>query len=177
MCDFIISCFLLSVIWFYITSPDLLIIFLYSIMNPRRTRQQWCRYGLLLKPSNIQRKGRNRVTVFCLPFLVDNGRDAVIDEDVRTHLLCSRGLRVLLNFGRRRYLKIRNAAKSSAVLPNHKSTGKTNYQAVKKMSVSIGLSRIILSTSRILVRSERRKLSWRWSMGWVATQIVTTTLT
>ncbi len=71
------------------------------------------------------------MTVFCLPFLVDNGTDAVIDEDVRTHLLCSRGLRVLLNFGRRRYLKIRNAAKSSAVLPNHKSTGKVNYHAVE----------------------------------------------
>ncbi len=31
-----------------------------------------------------------------------------------------------------RYLKIMNAAKSSAVLPPHKSTGKSNYQAVKK---------------------------------------------
>jgi hypothetical protein len=38
---------------------------------------------------------------------------------------------VLLNFGRRRYLKIRSAAKSSAVLPTHKSTGKANYNAVQ----------------------------------------------
>ena len=71
------------------------------------------------------------MTVFCLPFL-DDGTDAVVDEDVRTHLLCSKGLRILLNFGTRRYLKIVNAAKSSAVLPNHKSTGKVNYHAVKK---------------------------------------------
>ncbi len=32
----------------------------------------------------------------------------------------------------RRYLNIRNAAKSSAVMPNHKSTGKANYNAVQK---------------------------------------------
>ena len=94
---------------------------------------EWCRYVLLLKTSNIQRKGRKRVTVFRLPFLADDGtEDAVVDEDVRTHLLCSKGLRILLNFGTRRYLKIVNAAKSSAVLPNHKSTGKVNYQAVEK---------------------------------------------
>ena len=94
---------------------------------------EWCRYVLLLKTSKIQRKGRNRVTVFRLPFLVDDGTNAVVfDEDVRTHLLCSKGLRVLLNFGRRRYLKIMKAAKSSAVLPNHKSTGKVNYHAVEK---------------------------------------------
>jgi hypothetical protein len=79
---------------------------------------------------SIQRKGRNRVTVFRLPFHDD---DAVVDEDVRTHLLCSKGLRVLLNFGRRSYLKIiMKAAKSSGVLPNHKGTGKVNYQAVEK---------------------------------------------
>ena len=71
------------------------------------------------------------MTAFRLPFLVDDGTDAVVDEDIWTHLLCSKGLRVLLNFGRRRYLKIRNAAKSLAVLPNHKSTGKVNYQAVE----------------------------------------------
>jgi hypothetical protein len=40
-------------------------------------------------------------------------------------------LQVLLNIGKRRYLNIRSAAKSSAVLPTHKGTGKANYNAVK----------------------------------------------
>ncbi len=84
---------------------------------------EWWRYVLILKASNFQRKGRNNVTVFHLPF-VDDGMDAIVDEDVWTHLLCSKGLRIILNFGTKRYLKIRNAAKSSAVLPNHKSTGR-----------------------------------------------------
>ena len=73
----------------------------------------------------------NNKKVFRLPF-VDDGTDAVVvDEDVRTHLLCTKGLLALLNFGRKRYLNIRNAGKSSAVLPNHKSTGKKNYNAVE----------------------------------------------
>ncbi len=71
------------------------------------------------------------MTIFRLPYLEDD-TDAVIDEEVQTHRLCSKGLQVLLNFdGKRRYLKIRSAAKSSAVMPNHKSTGKANYNAVE----------------------------------------------
>jgi hypothetical protein len=63
---------------------------------------EWCRYVLQLKASNIQRKGRNHVTVFRLPFFNNDNTDVVVDdEDVQTHLLCSKGLQVLLNFGRR----------------------------------------------------------------------------
>ncbi len=51
---------------------------------------EWCRYVLLFKTSNIQRKGRKSETVFCLPFL-DDGTYAIVDEDVRTHLFCSKG--------------------------------------------------------------------------------------
>jgi len=102
---------------------------------------EWCRYVLHLKTTNIQRRGRRNVTIFRLPYLEDD-TDAVVDEEVQTHLLCSKGLQVLLNFGRRRYLRIMNAAKSSAVLPTHKSTGKANYNSTtqsKIMSVSICL--------------------------------------
>jgi hypothetical protein len=77
---------------------------------------------LILKASNEQRKGMKNMNVFCLPF-VDDGTDAV-DDKVRTHLLCKRGLYCLLTFGQRRYVSIRSAAKSSAVLPDHKSIGK-----------------------------------------------------
>ena len=72
--------------------------------------------------------------VFRLPF-VDDGTDAVDDNKnggVRTHLLCKRGLVILLTFGERRYVSIRRAAMSSAVLPQHNSVGKKNYNNVEK---------------------------------------------
>jgi len=96
------------------------------------------RYVLILKASNEQRKGTKNV--------VDDGTDAV-DDKVRTYLLCKRGLVILLSFGERRYVTIRSAAISWAVLPDYnKSTGKKNYNAIEKMSVSISLSCIILSS-------------------------------
>ena len=85
---------------------------------------------MILKASNEQRKGMKNGKVFRLPF-VDDGTDA-IDDKVRTYLLCKRGLVILLTFGERRYVSIRNAAMSSAVLPDHKSIGKKNYNAVEK---------------------------------------------
>jgi hypothetical protein len=105
---------------------------------------EWVRYVLILKATNEQRKGMKNRKVFRLPF-VDDGTDAVEDK-VRTHLLCKRGLYCLLTFGQTRYVNIRRAAMSSAVLPDHKSIGKKNSNNVKKMSVSISLSCIILST-------------------------------
>jgi len=85
---------------------------------------------LILKASNEQRKGMKNGKVFRLPF-VDNGTDA-IDDKVRTYLLCKHGFVILLNFGERRYLSIRSAVMSSTVLPDHKSTGKKNCNAVEK---------------------------------------------
>ena len=35
---------------------------------------EWCRYVLQLKASNIKRKGRNKVTLFRLPFCNDDDR-------------------------------------------------------------------------------------------------------
>jgi hypothetical protein len=91
------------------------------------------RYVLILKATNKQRKGMKNRKVFCLPF-VDNGTDALDDDKngVRTHLLCKSGLVSLLTFGQRRYVSIRSAAMSSAVLPDHKSIGKKNYNNVEK---------------------------------------------
>jgi hypothetical protein len=92
------------------------------------------RYVLILIASNEQRKGMKNGKVFRLPFVddgTDNSTDAV-DDKVRTYLLCKRGLVSLLTFGERRYVSIRSAAMSSAVLPDHKSTGKKNYNAVEK---------------------------------------------
>ena len=105
---------------------------------------EWWRYVLILKPSNEQKQQKKNGKVFHLPF-VEDGTDAV-EEKVRTHLLCKCGLYCLLTFGQTRYVNIRRAAMSSAVLPDHKSIGKKNSNNVKKMSVSISLSCIILST-------------------------------
>jgi len=91
---------------------------------------EWGGYVLILKASNEQRKGMKNGKVFRLPF-VDDGKYAV-DDKVRTYLLCKRGLVILFSFGERRYISIRSAAMSSAVLPDHKSTGKKNYNAVEK---------------------------------------------
>ncbi len=91
---------------------------------------KWKRYVLILKASNKQRKGMKNRKVFRLHF-VDDGTDA-IDDKVWTYLLCKRGLVILLTFGERRYISIRSAAMSSGVLPDHKSIGKKNYNAVEK---------------------------------------------
>ena len=93
---------------------------------------EWVRYVLILKGSNEQRKGMKNQKVFRLPF-VDDGTDAVDEKNgVQTHLLCKRGLVILLTFGERRYFSIRRAAMSSAVLPQHNSVGKKNYNNVEK---------------------------------------------
>ena len=72
---------------------------------------EWVRYVLILKGSNEQRKGMKNQKVFRLPF-VDDGTDAIDDNNggVRTHLLCKRGLVILLTFGERRYVSIRRAS-------------------------------------------------------------------
>ena len=93
---------------------------------------EWVRYVLILKGSNEQRKGMKNKKVFRLPF-VDDGTDAIDDNNgVRTHLLCKKGLVILLTFGQSRYVSILRAAMSSAVLPDHKSIGKKNYNNVEK---------------------------------------------
>ena len=84
---------------------------------------------MILKASEEQRKGIRNMSVFRLPF-IDDGTDAIEDK-VRTHLLCKHGLCCLLSFGQSRYISIRKAAMSSAVLQDHKNIGKKNYNAVE----------------------------------------------
>jgi len=91
---------------------------------------EWVRYVLILKASNEQRKGMRNRKVFRLPF-VDDGTDGVLDDNVRKCLLCKCGMMILFNFGQRRYASLRSAAKSLAVLPDHKKCGKKNYNAIE----------------------------------------------
>ena len=66
---------------------------------------------------------------FCLPYLSDGDEDVVI-EAVRTHVVCSRGLILILDWGRKRWRSIRSSVSVSGVLPVHKGTGKTNYNSI-----------------------------------------------
>jgi hypothetical protein len=92
---------------------------------------EWWRYVLILRPSRKQRKGSRNKTLFRLPYFVGDGDDDVSNE-VKSHLVCVRGLNTLLNIGQKRYIKIRNAAVSSAVLPKHKRIGTVAAHAVQK---------------------------------------------
>jgi hypothetical protein len=92
---------------------------------------EWWRYVLILRPSKKQRKGKRNKTLFRLPYFVGDGNDDDSNEH-RSHLVCVRGLNTLLNIGQKRYIKIRNAAVSSAVLPKHKRIGTVAAHAVKK---------------------------------------------
>jgi hypothetical protein len=87
---------------------------------------EWWRYVLILRPSIEQRKGLSRRKAFRLPYFVGDHADADISIKVKSHLVCRGGLNTLLNFGQKRYLNLRNAAMSSAVLPEHKRIGITN---------------------------------------------------
>ena len=66
---------------------------------------------------------------FWLPYIDDGTED--IPERVRDHVVCTRGLRFILGFGRSRYQRIRKVLLNSAVFPRHKAVGKPNYNAIE----------------------------------------------
>ncbi len=69
-----------------------------------------------------------KITLFCLPF-IDDGM-VVIPDAVCTQVLCSRGLRLVLNWGRSRWASIRKASTVTGVMPIHKAKGKMNYNSL-----------------------------------------------
>ena len=91
---------------------------------------EWWRYVLILRTSKEQRKWANNKKAFRLPYFVGDRADGDVSVEVKSHLVCRGGLNALLNFGQKRYLNLRNAANSSSVLPEHKSIGKKNYNAI-----------------------------------------------
>jgi hypothetical protein len=92
---------------------------------------EWWRYVLILRPSTAQRKGSKNKTVFRLPYFVGDCDDGNVSNEVKSHLVCRRGLNTLLNFGMTRYMNIRKAALSSAVLPPHKRIGTVAAHSTK----------------------------------------------
>ncbi len=67
---------------------------------------------------------------FCLPYISDGATDVVLDA-VRKHVVCYRGLLLILDFGARRWQAIRNASTVSGVFPQHKRIGKINYNSIR----------------------------------------------
>ena len=76
---------------------------------------EWWRYVLILRTSKEQRKWANNKKAFRLPYFVGDRADGDVSVKVKSHLVCRGGLNTLLNFGQKRYLNLRNAAKSSSV--------------------------------------------------------------
>ena len=72
---------------------------------------EWFKYSSYLK------KG-SKYTLFRLPF-IDDGI-TVVPEAVHMHVLCSRGLLLVLNFGSRRWRSIWKASTVLGVMPMHK---------------------------------------------------------
>ena len=54
---------------------------------------------------------------------IDDGMN-VVHEAERKHMLCSRGLTILLDYGTKRWQSIRMVTTTTGVLPVHKATGK-----------------------------------------------------
>ncbi len=86
--------------------------------------------GTYCQTSKEQQKGVNSRKAFRLPYFIGDRADGDVSVEVKSHLVCRGGLNTRLNFGQKRYLNLRNAAKSSSVLPEHKSIGKKNYNAI-----------------------------------------------
>jgi hypothetical protein len=86
---------------------------------------EWYRYSSLFST-----KGKDhRSNFFRLPYINDGTED---DPDmVRNHVICTRGLQFFLDWGRKRFERIRQATRHTSVLPRHKAMGKTNYNAIE----------------------------------------------
>ena len=84
---------------------------------------EWYRYSSLHRLP-----GKGSPNLFRLPYIDDGTED--IPKMVRDHVLCSRGLQFILDWGRKRFTRIRKSSRNTSVLPLHKSTGKTSYNAI-----------------------------------------------
>ena len=90
----------------------------------------WTRYATFLVRST-KKKQPQQVTnrnYFRLPIMSDDFDN--VPEQAYIHLLCTEGIKAILDFGKRRYTSIRRASKFTSVMPKHKSLGSTNYNAL-----------------------------------------------
>jgi hypothetical protein len=94
---------------------------------------EWFKYSLYFRKSFSY---DSKITLFCLPF-IDDGM-VVVPDAVRTHVLCSRGLHLVLNWGRSRWESIWKASKVTGVMPIHRAKGKTNYNSISNSEHKMG---------------------------------------
>ena len=93
----------------------------------------WTRYASMLvrsptkkiQPQTTHQPNRN---YFRLPMKSDEFD--YVPEQAYTHLLCTKGMKFILDIGRRRYTSIFKASEFTSVMPQHKSLGSTNYNAL-----------------------------------------------
>ena len=78
-------------------------------------------------------KRTKKVILFRLPF-IDDGPN-IVPEAARKHMLCSRGLTILLDYGTKRWQLIRMATTTTGVLPVHKATGKPAPNAMTQHKI------------------------------------------
>ena len=75
---------------------------------------EWLKYSSYLRKSSSK---VSKITLFCLPFINDG--TVVVPDAVCTHVLCSQGLCLVLNWGSSRWQSIRNTSTVTGVMPMH----------------------------------------------------------
>jgi len=86
---------------------------------------EWIKYSGHLK------KSVSKSNWFCLPYISEDGDTDVVLQAVQKHVVCSRGLQLILDWGLKRWQKIRKATSVSGALPVHKGIGKVNYNSIE----------------------------------------------
>ncbi len=68
---------------------------------------------------------------FWLPYIDEGGIDLVVPDMVHKHYVCTIGLLSILGWSHSKLRRIKLAALHTSVFPPHRSTGKTNYNAIE----------------------------------------------
>ena len=84
---------------------------------------EWYKYSLYLKKSLFKK------TPFHLP-CINDGTAVVAPKAVHMHMLCTRGIATVLDWGKKRWWSIRMASTKMSVMPMHKKTGKQAPHAI-----------------------------------------------
>jgi hypothetical protein len=77
--------------------------------------------------------GGGKTHMYVLPYKIDSIAETIDDESMgilRQSKVCTRGLMKVMHFGRHRFQSVRNASKTTGVMPAHGNTGKTPSNAV-----------------------------------------------
>ena len=93
---------------------------------------EWIKYSGHLK------KSVSKSNWFCLPYISEDGDTDAVLQAVRKHVVCSRGLQLILDWGLKRWKSIRKATSVLGTLPVHKKIGKVNYNSIELNEQKLG---------------------------------------